>query len=73
LSLDGGGVRGIVELVVLERLEELIGLGWLARWIRNSIYLTADTERALREALGTISQQKSLGRKTTIELRLQLR
>ncbi|KAH8771186.1 hypothetical protein F5882DRAFT_381743 [Hyaloscypha sp. PMI_1271] len=31
LSLDGAGVRGIVELVVLERLEELIGLEWLAR------------------------------------------
>ncbi|KAF3272372.1 hypothetical protein TWF970_010094 [Orbilia oligospora] len=27
LSLDGGGVRGIVELVILERLEDLIGLG----------------------------------------------
>jgi hypothetical protein len=27
LSLDGGGVRGIVEMVVLERLEELIGIG----------------------------------------------
>ena len=27
LSLDGGGVRGIVELIVLQRLESLIGLG----------------------------------------------
>jgi hypothetical protein len=27
LSLDGGGVRGIVELVTLRRLENLIGLG----------------------------------------------
>jgi len=27
LSLDGGGVRGIIELVILERLETLIGLG----------------------------------------------
>lgn len=27
LSLDGGGVRGIVELVTLQRLENLIGLG----------------------------------------------
>ncbi|EPS43509.1 hypothetical protein H072_2495 [Dactylellina haptotyla CBS 200.50] len=27
LSLDGGGVRGIMQLVMLERLESLIGLG----------------------------------------------
>ncbi|KAH6855719.1 acyl transferase/acyl hydrolase/lysophospholipase [Chaetomium sp. MPI-CAGE-AT-0009] len=27
LSIDGGGVRGIIELVILERLETLIGLG----------------------------------------------
>jgi len=27
LSLDGGGVRGIVELAVLRRLETCIGLG----------------------------------------------
>ncbi|KFY85571.1 hypothetical protein V498_07704, partial [Pseudogymnoascus sp. VKM F-4517 (FW-2822)] len=27
LSLDGGGVRGIVELIVLQKLEKLIGLG----------------------------------------------
>ncbi|KAF0322510.1 patatin-like serine [Colletotrichum asianum] len=27
LSLDGGGVRGIVELTILKRLEDLVGLG----------------------------------------------
>lgn len=27
LSLDGGGVRGIVELIILQRLEQAIGLG----------------------------------------------
>ncbi|KAH8661836.1 acyl transferase/acyl hydrolase/lysophospholipase, partial [Ilyonectria robusta] len=110
LSLDGGGVRGIVELVLLEKVESLIGLdlpigiffdlmvgtssggiislgigaqgrsvkdcaahfrticstgfdnkfltktwglGWLARWIRSSIYTSAAMEKALQTAFST--------------------
>jgi hypothetical protein len=39
------------------------GLGWLARWVRSSIYLTADMDKALLEAFGKSSPTQVFGMK----------